>query len=208
MITEQTRFIAADLTLTGERLALLPLDELHFPELLALASDQRIWEFYTVNGGNPQRLLQCLYQGIEARDKGTEFPFIIVDLRSDRIIGSTRYLFITPEHKKLEIGWTWFHPDYWATGLNTESKYLLLRHCFEELNLYRVQWQTDEINMRSRKAIEKIGGKFEGILRNFYIRDNGTHRHSAFFAMTDSDWPEAKKNLQNLLTSYGYQSYH
>ncbi len=102
---------------------------------------------------------------------------------------------IQPNHKKLEIGWTWLHPDYWGTEVNLECKLLLLTYCFEELKTYRVQFKTDENNIRSRKAIEKIGGKFEGILRHDMIRDNGTKRNSAYFSIIDSEWGDVKRAL-------------
>ena len=108
---------------------------------------------------------------------------------------------IQPTHKKLEIGWTWLHPDYWTTKLNLECKYLLLTYCLEQIEAFRVQLKTDENNIRSRKAIVKIGGQFEGIIRNDMIRDNGTKRNSAYFSIIDSDWPMIKINLALLLTN-------
>ena len=95
---------------------------------------------------------------------------------------------IEPVHKKLEIGWTWLHPEYWASEINLECKLLLMTFCFEEWNAVRVQLKTDENNIRSRKAIEKIGGQFEGVLRNDMIRDNGTNRNSVYFSILDTEW--------------------
>ena len=102
------------------------------------------------------------------------------------------------KHKKLEIGSTWLHPDYWATAINPECKLLLLTYCFEVLQAVRVQLKTDEKNMRSRKAIEKIGGQFEGILRNDMIRDNYTKRNSAYFSIIDDEWKDKKARLIEL----------
>ena len=97
------------------------------------------------------------------RGNGTQFPFIIFHKLENRIIGSTRFLDIQEKHLKLEIGWTWLDPNYWGTAINLECKLLLLTFCFETLKTTRVQFKTDENNLRSRKAIEKIGGQFEGI---------------------------------------------
>ena len=107
---------------------------------------------------------------------------------------------IHPKDRKLEIGWTWLHPDYWATAINPECKLLLLTYCFETLKTIRVQLKTSDINLRSRKAIEKIGGKFEGVLRKDRIRDNGVPRNSAYFSIIEEEWESAKKNLEKLLS--------
>ena len=121
------------------------------------------------------------------KEKETQFPFVIYHKVHKKIIGATRFLDIQAQHKKLEIGWTWLHPNYWGTTVNLECKLLLLTYCFEKLNAIRVQFKTDENNIRSRKAIEKIGGKFEGILRNDMLRDNGTKRNSAYYSIIDSE---------------------
>ena len=126
-------------------------------------------------------------------------PFVIIHKQDGKIIGSTRLMHIDPPHRKLEIGWTWLHPDYWATAVNLECKLLLLSFCFETLQAVRVQLRTDERNIRSRKAIAKIGGKYEGILRHDLIRDNGTFRNSAYFSLIHTEWSDAKTNLTTLL---------
>ncbi|MDJ1499626.1 GNAT family protein [Xanthocytophaga agilis] len=106
---------------------------------------------------------------------------------------------IQPKHKKLEIGFTWMHPDYWGSSINTECKFLLLHYCFEHLDIQRVHIKTDETNTRSRKAIEKIGGQFEGIIRNDMVRDNGTKRNSASYSIIDQDWQHIKAHLLQIL---------
>jgi RimJ/RimL family protein N-acetyltransferase len=119
--------------------------------------------------------------------------------QTGKIIGSTRFMDIQSRHKKLEIGWTWLHPDYWATAVNPECKLLLLDYCFETLRTSRVQLKTDENNLRSRKAIEKIGGHFEGILRNDMIKENGIKRNSASFSIIEEEWPVTRVRLIRLL---------
>ena len=113
--------------------------------------------------------------------------------------GSTRLLYLQPRHRKLEIGWTWLHPAYWAGPVNPECKLLLLTFCFETLGTSRVQLKTDANNIRSRKAIEKIGGAFEGILRNDMLRADGSKRHSAYYGLIEEEWPGRKAALQALL---------
>jgi RimJ/RimL family protein N-acetyltransferase len=175
-------------TLTGENVALISMDE-------QLARDKRIWQFYPIDGSDPAKFKSIFSGALAEREKGNQFPFVIFHKQDNRIIGSTRYLDIQPAHRKLEIGWTWLHPDYWGTGLNTECKLLLLTHCFESLRASRVQLKTDENNLRSRSAIQKIGGQFEGILRNDMIRDNHTKRNSAYYSLVEEEWPDSKIKL-------------
>lgn len=185
--------------LEGRFVVLDSLNESHLPELEALAKDERIWEFYPYNLSDSKRFAAIYNNALAERAKGTQFPFVIFHKVNQKIIGSTRYLDMHPQHKKLEIGATWLHPDYWATAVNLECKQLLLTHCFETLKTIRVQLKTDENNWRSRKAIEKIGGQFEGILRNEQIRDNGTFRNSAFFSIIEQEWPAKKIALGALV---------
>ncbi len=191
-------WISKGTSLHGETVNLIPLEKNHFSELLILAADKKIWEFYTLDGSIPARISEELEKGLIEKERGTQFPFVIVHKLTNKIIGSTRFLDIHPEHRKLEIGWTWLAPQYWATEINLECKLLLLTFCFEQLHTVRVQLKTDERNIRSRKAIEKIGGKFEGILRNEMIRDNGTFRNSAIYSIIDTEWKELKHVLYDL----------
>jgi RimJ/RimL family protein N-acetyltransferase len=169
----------------------------HFAELEALSKDARIWQHYIFDGTNSAKFLGHMETGLIEKDKGTQFPFVIYHKADNKLIGGTRYLDIVPAHRKLEIGWTWLHPDYWGTPVNNECKLLLLTFAFETLKALRVQLKTDENNIRSRKAIEKLGAKFEGVLRNEQLRDNGTHRHSAFYSILDTEWEEVKERLMN-----------
>ena len=193
-----TNWINYPTTLTGEIVDLISLDKNHFAELVPLANDKRIWEFYTMDGTDPEVFTNAYTNILIDREKGNQFPFIIFHKKDNRIIGSTRFLEIQPAHKKLEIGGTWLHPDYWATAANLECKLLLLTYCFEHLLAKRVQLKTDANNIRSRKAIEKIGGQFEGIFRNDMIRDNGTKRNSAYYSIIDEEWADKKIRLTRL----------
>ena len=187
--------------LTGKTVTLISLDRAHFPKLIELAQDKRIWEHYIYDGSDPETLRSVLEFGITEREKGNQFPFVIQHNASGELIGSTRFLDIQPKHKKLEIGTTWVIPSYWGTAVNLECKLLLLTFCFETLGTLRVQFKTDENNIRSRKAIEKIGGRFEGILRNDMVRANGTVRSSACFSIIDKEWSETKAMLNELVVN-------
>lgn len=187
-------------TLNGEYVQLMPLTTVHFEELMTLAGEKKIWEFYAFDGSDKIRFRQLLEQALVEKEKGTQIPFTIFHKKESKIIGSTRFLDIQVIHKKLEIGFTWLHPDYWATEVNLECKLLLLAFCFEVAGTYRVQFKTDENNLRSRKAILKIGAQFEGILRNDMVRDNGTKRNSAYYSIIEKEWPGVKTKLRELIS--------
>lgn len=195
------KLLYSNIHLIGEQVELIPLELKHFEELTNLAKESKIWEFIPIDMSNSEKCQLTFTNAMIQREKGTQFPFVIYHKKNNKIIGSTRLMNIEPEHRKLEIGWTWLHPDYWATVVNLECKLLLLNFCFEELKTIRVQFKTDENNIRSQKAIRKIGAQFEGILRNDMIRDNGTFRNSAYFSIIIKDWPIVSTNLISLLNS-------
>lgn len=168
---------------------LIPLERQHFTELVAVANDKRIWEFTSIDGTDESRIRRHLESAVLKRGAGEQYPFTVIDKATGKIIGSTMFHNIFPEHRKLEIGWTWYAPAYWRTGCNRECKLLLLSHAFESLGAIRVQLVTDETNERSRRAILGIGASFEGILRNDRIRENGVFRHTAVYSIISSEWP-------------------
>ena len=185
------------LNINGEIINLISLEKEHIIDLEKLAKDKRIWQHYTMDLTNSEKIISAFNEAIMEREKGTQYPFVIFHKLENRIIGSTRFLDIQENHRKLEIGWTWLHPDYWGTTINFECKLLLLTFCFETLKTTRVQFKTDENNLRSRKAIEKVGGRFEGILRHDMLRDNGTNRNSACYGLIDKDWQYTKQKIMN-----------
>jgi RimJ/RimL family protein N-acetyltransferase len=188
-------WIAPHTTLEGETVVLRPLAETYFEALAKLGEERKIWEFIPADMSNEEKRLAVFSSALVERDHHRQYPFVIIHKQTGKIIGSTRFLEIVPRHKKLEIGWTWLHPDYWGTAFNFECKLLLLSYCFEELKAVRVQLKTDELNIRSQKAIAKVGARFEGILRHDMIRENGTIRNSAYFSIIDADWGETKASL-------------
>jgi RimJ/RimL family protein N-acetyltransferase len=189
-------WLQGPIKLLGHLVNLIPLEEEHFAVLQSIAADPRIWEFYAYDASNPEKFNQIMQNTMIEKNRETQYPFVIEYKPTRQIIGSTRFMDIQPAHKKLEIGTTWLHPDYWATAVNLECKFMLLNYCFDILNTVRVQLKTDENNIRSRKAIEKIGGKFEGILRNDMIRDNQTRRNSAYYSIIEEEWPDVKIQLK------------
>ena len=131
--------------------------------------------------------------------RGTDLPFAVIDLASGRVAGATRYLNVMPNDRGLEIGGTWYGLDFQRTAINTECKYLLMSHAFETLHAIRVQLKTDSRNERSQNAIERLGAKKEGVLRNHMILPDGYFRHSVFYSILDTEWPDVKKNLETKL---------
>ena len=194
-----TTWIPYPTVLTGQVVELQPLETTHFPALIALAADARIWAHYVYDASVPGKMESLLTQALAERDKGSQFPFVIINKTSRQIIGSTRLMEIQPAHRKLEIGTTWMHPEVWGSAVNLDAKLLLLTFCFETLKTLRVQFRTDVLNLRSRKAIEKIGGVFEGIIRNDLLRENNTNRDSALYSMVVSEWLDQKQTLGDLL---------
>ena len=190
-------FIQHPVILQGRRVKLVPLEEKHFDALKTIGAASEIWTHLAIDGSkNDTTLLTALQSAVLKRMTGEEYPFVIIDSEQDTIIGSTRFMNIYPEHKKLEIGWTWYAPAYWGTGHNTECKLLLLTYCFEQLKTMRVQFMTREENLRSRAAIQKIGAKFEGILRKERMRYDGP-RNTAVYSIIDDEWEAVKTMLIN-----------
>jgi RimJ/RimL family protein N-acetyltransferase len=187
--------------LTGQHVRLEPLTEEHVPGLVEIGAGQTFWDFMLYGNINTVDDMRNWVQDILGRaEKGTDLPFAAIHLASGRVAGATRYLNIVPRDRGLEIGGTWYGPEFQRTALNTECKYLLLRHAFETLGCIRVQLKTDLRNERSQKAIERIGAVKEGVLRNHMILPDGRYRHSVFYSILDTEWPEVKQRLEEMMS--------
>jgi len=187
-------------TLAGRHARLEPLREAHISRLTEIGAGQNFWHFMLYGDMNTEADMRNWVLDILARaEKGADLPFAVIDLASGRVAGATRYLNMMPNDRGLEIGGTWYGPDFQRTAVNTECKYLLMTHAFETLRAIRVQLKTDSRNERSQKAIERIGAKKEGVLRNHMILPDGYFRHSVFYSILDIEWPEVKKNLEKML---------
>jgi RimJ/RimL family protein N-acetyltransferase len=184
--------------LEGRWVRLEPLAERHAGDLTEAAQDDEIWRYMPAVLKTEEQIRAWIAAAQAQQAAGTQLPFAIVDKRMGHAIGSTRYLNITPPDRGIEIGWTWLARSAWRTPVNTECKFLLLRQAFETLGCIRVQIKTDQRNERSRRAIERIGGQFEGILRNHMILHYGT-RDSAYYSIIDTEWPAVKERLQDRL---------
>jgi RimJ/RimL family protein N-acetyltransferase len=185
--------------LIGRHVRLAALTPEHREGLLAAARDPRIWAYMPSRIGTGEEVDRMIASALAARDQGTEWPFTIFSQSTGEIVGSTRLLDIMPAHKNVEIGWTWLNPSVWRTAINTECKYLLLRHCFEDAGAIRVQLKTDARNERSQRAIERIGGVKEGVLRRHRILWDGFVRDSVYYSVLDHEWPAVKARLEEML---------
>ena len=181
--------------LKGKAVDLVPLEKNNFDELYLAASDKTLWENIPIDCSTQQNFTAAYKTALSEREKGNQYPFVIYHKQTKKLIGSTRFFEIFQKDKKLEIGWTWVVKKYWATEVNLECKLLLLTYCFEVLKTRRVQLKTDENNLRSRKAIEKIGGQFEGILRKDKIKENGESRNAAYYSILDDEWQPSKQKI-------------
>ncbi len=179
--------------LIGKRVELVPLEISHIDSLFEAGNDPEIW---THTPGNINSIEAATQYVNKALTQQNAVPFVIKDVESQKVIGSTRLYDISLEHKGLEIGSTWLTPSVWRTAVNTECKYLLLKHCFEVLGMIRVQFKTDRRNVRSQNAIERLGAVKEGILRNHMILSDGYIRDSVYYSILDKEWPLVKEQLE------------
>ena len=188
------------IVLIGRHVRLEPMIEAHISGLAEIGVDQKFWDFMVYGRMDSEDDMRQWVMEILSREKnGTDLPFTVIHLASGRVAGATRYMNIMPKDRGLEVGGTWYGTEFQRTPVNTESKYLLFTHAFESLKCIRLQLKTDLRNERSQKAIERIGAKKEGVLRNRMILPDGRYRDSVYYSILDSEWPRVKKNLEEML---------
>jgi RimJ/RimL family protein N-acetyltransferase len=185
--------------LEGRRVRLEPLTLGHVPGLAEVALDPAIWQWTIARPSSEADLRAWADAALAGRDTGTEFPFATIDVATGRPIGSSRYMNIVLDHRRLEIGWTWVAPAWQRTGANREAKLLMLGHAFDDLGCRRVEFKTDSLNEPSRTALLGIGATFEGIFRNHMVMPDGRMRHSAYYSVIDDEWPAVRAGLERSL---------
>jgi RimJ/RimL family protein N-acetyltransferase len=190
--------VVPPVTLEGQAVRLEPLRPEHAAPLASLCEEE-VFEFTSSVMRTQEDLAAYIASALEAAGRGSEQPFFIRDRATGAPLGTTRYMTISRTDRNLEIGHTWLGRKAWRSRVNTECKFLLLRHAFEQLHVMRVQFKTDRRNARSRAAIERIGAKFEGILRNHMLVRGGVVRDSAYYSILDTEWPEVKTRLEERL---------
>ncbi|ALC92760.1 hypothetical protein AM500_10990 [Bacillus sp. FJAT-18017] len=171
------------------------MEESHRVGLWVAAEPEEIWQFMATRIRSREEMDRSVAEAIAEKEKGTQIPFTIIRKRDAAIIGSTRYLDISLRNESLEIGWTWLNPSAWRTSINTECKYLLLKHAFEELGMNRIILKTDGRNNRSQKAIERIGAVREGVLRMDRKLADGYIRDTVMYSILASEWQDVKLKL-------------
>ncbi|MGI8476325.1 MAG: GNAT family N-acetyltransferase [Thermomicrobiales bacterium] len=182
-------------TLSGRIVRLEPLELHHADALVEAARDAEIWAYMPVRLDDPDAMRSWIETALQERAAGTTLAYAIVSQERDVPIGATRFMDIRARDRGLEIGWTWLAKSAWRTGVNTEAKFLLLEHAFDAVGAIRVQFKTHRMNFRSRRAIERVGAQFEGILRNHYVLPDGTYRDSAYYSIIESEWPAVRRHL-------------
>jgi N-acetyltransferase len=186
--------------LLGRIVRLEPITPEHEPGLWEAAQDERIWDATNLLIRTREHFALWMDDALGEQEQRVGAPFVTVDAASGRILGSTRYGSLRPEHRSLEIGWTWLNPAVWGTGANVEAKLLMLSRAFEEHGCMRVEFKTNARNERSRAALAALPAQFEGIHRKHMVVRDGELRDSAWYSIVDDEWPAVKANLERRLS--------
>jgi RimJ/RimL family protein N-acetyltransferase len=193
-------FEGAARRLEGRLVVLEPLAPEHESGLFAAAADPEVWRWMPIAAPLEAASFRAwLDDALERATAGLDVPFAVLRSGDGEALGSTRYLALAPEHGRLEIGWTWLGRKAWDTGANVEAKLLLLEHAFERLGARRVEFKTDALNERSRRALEALPARFEGIHRKHMLVRGGESRDSAWYSVLDDEWPTVRRNLERRL---------
>jgi RimJ/RimL family protein N-acetyltransferase len=185
--------------LEGELIVLEPLRESHAEELWRAAQAPEIWAWLAHLGESRELFDQWMRLSLEASAEGREGVYAIRRREDDAVVGSSRYLNVRPADRVVEIGWTWFNPSAWRSGLNVETKLLLLGHAFDALGCVRVELKADARNERSRAAMAALPAQFEGVLRKHMIVPDVGIRDTAYYSVIDDEWPAVRANLERRL---------
>jgi RimJ/RimL family protein N-acetyltransferase len=191
------------IVLDGEVVRMEPMGLEHHKQLCEVGLDGDLWRYSPNVIQTPDDMQKYIESALRDRDAGVALPFATVERSTGRAIGSSRFGNIDRTNLRVEIGWTWIAKDRQRTRVNTEAKYLMLRHAFEELGCNRVEFKTDSLNERSRNAILRIGATQEGIFRNHMVMPGGRLRHSVYFSIINSEWPTVKNDLEEKLRLAG-----
>jgi len=191
--------VVSPVILEGRYVRLEPLAAEHAAGLAEIGLDEDLWKWIPTPVRTAAEMSAYVQAALGEQANGSALPFVLIERASGRSIGSTRYGNIERAHYRLEIGWTWVARQWQRSAINTEAKYLLLRHAFETLRCIRVELKTDSLNDRSRAAILRIGAREEGTFRNHMITASGRIRHTVYFSILDSEWPDVKSRLESRL---------
>lgn len=189
----------APATLEGEYVRLEPMESAHIDALTAAGGFEELWRLTTTRAVSRDEMLAYMMSAFADQSAGTALPFVTVDKASGKIVGSTRFGNIDTLNRRAEIGWTWVTPEFQRTYVNSEAKYLMLRHAFEVWGCVRVELKTDVLNTKSREAMKRIGAIEEGVLRKHALTQGGRYRDSIYFSILDTEWPAVRDRLRSFL---------
>jgi RimJ/RimL family protein N-acetyltransferase len=185
----------APLTLESRGIRLEPLEKIHAEALVKAASDGKLWELWYTAIPVPEKMAKYVDEALDAQRNGTMLPFVVRDVASDTIIGTTRYHDIIAPIDRVEIGYTWYSESRQRTHVNRSCKLMLLTHAFETLGCQVVGFRTDNFNFRSQAAIAALGAKKDGVIRHHWPRRDGSARDSVIFSILKHEWPDVKRHI-------------
>ncbi len=183
-------------TLSGTHVLLEPLSHLHREDLIEAARDGELWKLWYTSVPSPDEMSDEIDRRLDLQASGSMLPFAVIDPSKDKAVGMTTYMNVDPVHRRVEIGSTWYRRSSQRTALNTEAKLLLLTHAFEKLDCIAVEFRTHVLNQPSRRAIERLGAKLDGILRNHRRSADGLLRDTCVYSIIDTEWPTIQRHLQ------------
>jgi len=189
-------------TLEGKHIRLEPLSLHHLEALCAIGLDEDLWRWIPFPVRTREEMRAYIRKALDEQAAGVSLPFANIERASGRAAGCTRFGSIDVLNRRVEIGWTWVGREWQRSAVNTEAKYLMLRHAFETLGCMRVELKTDSLNERSRNAILRIGARQEGIFRNHMVTSSGRIRHTVYFSIIDEEWPAVKRSLEEKLARH------
>ncbi len=193
---DYTGFFEKEIILEDDRARLEPLTQQHFEPLMAIAlSNPDIWKFTLANITDEKSFTNYFNTAMKEKENKVSYPFAMFDKKEKRYVGCTRYANISFRDERLEIGWTWIDPLLQGSGINKHNKFLMLQYCFETLQLNRVELKTAGTNLKSQRAMEKIGAIREGVLRKHSINDIGVTRDTVYYSFISDEWPQIKKAI-------------
>ncbi|WP_299110707.1 GNAT family protein [uncultured Winogradskyella sp.] len=186
------KLLKSNIELENDRVLLIPFDNKRNEELKDIIFDKEIWEFMGMSINNEQGLKNYISKTIKDKNNRLCYPFLIIDKETNKVAGCTRYGNVNSASKKCEIGWTWYGTEFQGTGLNKACKFELLKFGFETIGFKRIQFSTDQDNLRSQKAIENLGAQKEGVFRNNYVASNGKSRNDVYYSIIKEEWQSLK----------------
>ena len=187
------------LTLRGNYCTLEPLSHDHHDALVEAVKDGELWNLWYAFVPKPDEMKEEISRRLELQTKGSMLPFAVINNKTQQVVGMTTYCETNSVNRRLDIGWTWYAKSQQRTALNTECKLMLLTHAFEKLNCIAVGFRVDSLNRQSRNAVERLGAKLEGVVRNYSLLPNGNVRDMCFYSILPHEWPNVKANLSWLM---------